>query len=207
MTKLTARQIAGVAKLAGFTGGDLVTAVAVALAESSGQTDQQTHEPNGTISYGLWQINSVHTDVLRQGDWSNPFVNASMALTVKNASGWSAWSTYKSGAYLPWKLWATDAAAHPEIISGPWPGPVEGALQGAQDVAQQFGITDIAKAVVGAFKLLGQAALWLANPDNWLRVAKFTVGGVLIVAGLNIVAKPVVEPVVNKAVKVAAVAA
>lgn len=205
MAKLSGGQIATAAKLAGFTGSDLVTAIAVAMAESGGDPAQATHEPNGTTSYGVWQINSVHTDVLGMGDWSNPFINAQMAFKIHATQGWHPWSTYNSGAYLPFVFFAKNAADNPEIISN-WPGPIAGVVQGASNAANQLGLADIAKAVVGAFKLLGQAALWLVDPGNWIRIAKFGIGGVLIVAGLNIVAKPVLEPVVDKATKTATMA-
>jgi hypothetical protein len=86
---------------AGFVGTDLVVAVAVARAES-GWNPTATHlNSNGTTDYGLMQINSVHAALFGMGDWRDPAVNARMAFTVWQGSGWGAWSTYTNGMYAP----------------------------------------------------------------------------------------------------------
>jgi hypothetical protein len=97
-------QIAQYAAAAGFTGEDLVIAVAVALAESGGRVDADNTGLNrdGSTDYGLWQINSVHRasgfDPSRAFD---PSYNAAWAQTVFSNAGasWTPWTTYKSGAY------------------------------------------------------------------------------------------------------------
>jgi hypothetical protein len=93
--RLTASQIAAYASDAGFSGDNLVTAVAVALAESSGNPNASGD--NGT-SYGLWQIHyTVHPEVLSGDDPSvlfDPARNAAAAMTVFQEQGWNAWSTY-----------------------------------------------------------------------------------------------------------------
>lgn len=98
MNKLATSDIATVAQNAGFT--DVVTAVSIALAESSG--DPQAVGDNGT-SYGLWQIHfTVHPEVLQGADPStlfDPQNNANAAFKVYQEQGWSAWTTYKTGAY------------------------------------------------------------------------------------------------------------
>lgn len=113
MTTLTAQQIAGAAQQAGFTGNDLVIAVAVAFAESGGNTEAVNHNANGSTDYGLWQINTVHGSLLNQGDKFNPIDNARMAFTVFKGSGWRAWTTYNTGAYLPFMPRAQLAAGNP----------------------------------------------------------------------------------------------
>lgn len=74
------------------------TMAAIAMAESSGNTQAIDHDANGSTDYGLWQINSVHgynpTLLL-----SNPLYNAKAAVAVYNSSGLGAWTTYTSGAY------------------------------------------------------------------------------------------------------------
>jgi hypothetical protein len=56
--KLTAGQIAQYASNAGFSGDDLRTAVAIALAESDGdpKAHGDTSLGSGTGSFGLWQV-------------------------------------------------------------------------------------------------------------------------------------------------------
>jgi hypothetical protein len=97
---LSATQIASYAYQAGFRGADLVIAVAVAFAESGGNPSAiNTTNANGSRDYGLWQINSVHSDLLASGSWSNPADNARMAYSVWKGSGWRAWASYNSGSY------------------------------------------------------------------------------------------------------------
>lgn len=109
MAKLSAAQIKGYASDAGFTGNDLNVAVAVALAESGGNTDAH----NGTgkdNSYGLWQINMYgdmgparrgQFNLLSNDDLYKPEVNAKAAKAIHKSQGWQrGWTTYASGKYL-----------------------------------------------------------------------------------------------------------
>lgn len=101
MTTLSPIDIAAVARQAGFTGYDLTLAVAVCLAESGGRTEAMHRNTNGSTDFGLWQINSVHADLLKNADWANRNTNAAMAFSVfKDAKyKWTPWSTFNSGAY------------------------------------------------------------------------------------------------------------
>lgn len=98
-------EIAQAAKNAGFTGEDLVIAVAVALAESGGDAQAYNPEtaagtPEGQGSYGLWQIYlKAHPEFLGSNLY-DPNVNAQAAYSVWQRSGWGAWSTYNSRTYL-----------------------------------------------------------------------------------------------------------
>jgi hypothetical protein len=75
------------------------TAAAVAMAESGGNTQAVDHDSDGSTDYGLWQINSVHGyDSARL--LSDPDYNAKAAVSVYSGSGWGAWTTYTSGAYM-----------------------------------------------------------------------------------------------------------
>ena len=91
--------IAGYAQNAGFSGEDLLIAVAIAYAESSG--DPQAVGDNGD-SIGLWQINLPNHPEYQGQDLTNPQVNANAAYAIYSAAGnsFSPWSTFKSGAYL-----------------------------------------------------------------------------------------------------------
>lgn len=51
------------------------------------------------------------------------------------------------------------------------------------------------------FAVIVKAGQWVGNVDNWIRVAKVVVGGALVIAGVEIAARPYVEPVVRGAVK------
>lgn len=100
------QNIATYAAQAGFVGNDLVTAVAIALAESSGNSraynpEAQAGTPIGKGSYGLWQIYlNAHPEFTGQ-DLYDPQTNANAAFSVYSNAGssFSPWNTYKNGAY------------------------------------------------------------------------------------------------------------
>jgi len=93
---LSAAQIQGYAAAAGFSGADLMTAVAIALAESSG--DPTAINPEG--SYGLWQIYMPMHPEFSGVNLLDPQANAAAAFSVySKAHGFQPWTTFGSGAY------------------------------------------------------------------------------------------------------------
>lgn len=130
MTKLSAQQIAGVVKYHGRSaGGSFATAVlkesdgpifvAIALVESKGETTAvNTRNSNGTKDYGLWQINSVHKELLdTYQPWSDPDKNFSMAASLYQGRGgkFTDWSTFNSGLYATRLAEATAAWGNPDM--------------------------------------------------------------------------------------------
>lgn len=104
MSNLSASQIATYASNAGFSGTDLVTAVAIALTESSGNPNAlgDTNIGSGTGSFGLWQINAdAHPEYAPFTELYDPQNNANAAYAIYSNAGnsFSPWSTYNSGAY------------------------------------------------------------------------------------------------------------
>jgi len=102
---LSAQQIAQYASDAGFSGEDLITAVAIAKAESSGNPSAYNPEiaagnPQGKGSYGLWQINLNAHPEFSSVNLFDPQTNAAAAFEIYSRSGFSPWSTFKTGAYL-----------------------------------------------------------------------------------------------------------
>ncbi|AFK66487.1 hypothetical protein SYPG_00037 [Synechococcus phage S-CBP3] len=88
---------------AGFDQKDIPTFVALAMAESSGNTKARRSD---TDVHGLWQIRyPVHQDKMKALGLSgreslyNPLNNARMALAVYKSSGLSAWEAYTNGSY------------------------------------------------------------------------------------------------------------
>jgi len=95
---LSAAQIQGYAAAAGFSGADLATAVAIALAESYPPGNPNSYNPEG--SYGLWQIYLVDHPEYASANLFDPQTNANAAFAIYSAAGgFSPWSTYKSGVY------------------------------------------------------------------------------------------------------------
>lgn len=95
--KLAASQIARYASNAGFAGDDLVTAIAIALAESGGDP---SIEGDGGTSYGLWQIHwTVHPEFDRN-KLKDPQYNANAAYALYFRRGnFKDWTTYNTDAY------------------------------------------------------------------------------------------------------------
>jgi uncharacterized protein YukE len=108
-------EIAAAARAAGFPESEIPTAVAVALAESGGDTLLQNQNRNGSIDKGLWQINSsAHPEKLAgMGDWTDPQANANMAEAVWEEAGkrWRPWVSYNHNSHLQYMKRGEDAAA------------------------------------------------------------------------------------------------
>ena len=106
--------VAQAAHDAGFTGNDLVIAIAVAKAESGWQPSAiSPRNADGTKDCGLWQINSIHRDLLRKSSCSDPKANARMARQIwQNAHGsWSPWVTYQHHKHAQFMAEARSLAA------------------------------------------------------------------------------------------------
>jgi hypothetical protein len=106
---MTLAELRSLAAHVGFA--DVVTAAAVAMAESGGDPCAQgdpnigtrSCTPNGrSTSFGLWQIHvtpTIHAayDPLKLLD---PTYNAQAALAIsKGGTDWTPWTTFTSGAY------------------------------------------------------------------------------------------------------------
>jgi hypothetical protein len=126
MAILSANQIAAVASGAGFSGTPLVISIAIALAESSGDTN--------VINYlgcvGLWQVyESVH--IREHPTWTtswlqNPANNAQAAYILSSGgSNFVPWETYTNGMYVSHLDEAAAAAGAPDgtgVPTGDGPG-------------------------------------------------------------------------------------
>lgn len=189
--KLTDVQIASWARTSGFaTLNDIITAVAVALAESGGRIDATNANLNGTTDYGVWQINSVHAALFDQyPDWWT-ISNAQMAFAVFRGSGWKAWTTYNSGAYQLYmgraRTAATDASA---------PGGTDlsaGSTVAGQDQTKTVttipGFDSVAQSFSSFATGLAAVTAWISDIHNWERIGLVIVGGALIVGALTVIA-------------------
>jgi hypothetical protein len=161
MAKLSALQIANAAKSAGFSGGDVAIATAIAFAESGGESTATNRNSNGSTDYGLMQINSIHAAILRSGSWSNPGDNMKMAHKVYAEAGnkWTPWVTYKSGSYLKFLNKGNGAAGNATGEPVGLPGSNE--LEAIKNFAQ-----------------------FISDPHNWIRVGAFVAGVILLIVAL-----------------------
>lgn len=184
--------IAAAARDGGFaTRTDIQTAVAIALAESGGNNLATNRNDNGSTDYGLWQINSVHTDILKIGDWRNPTDNAKMAKKVFDKQGWSAWVVYDTGRYKDFMARANTAVAVLAML-GKLPDIIERGLDGPQ-LPGADALDDIKKFVQ-----------FFGDKHNWQRIGYISAGVVLlfiaILAMIKANAGDVVGAVAGKAV-------
>jgi lysozyme-like protein len=177
---LTPAQIAGYARQAGFQGPALVTATAVALAESGGRTDAVNVNTNGSRDLGLWQLNDSAHPWVKSINWQDPAANAQGAKRIYDEAKGSfrPWVAYTSGSSTRFNLQAAQAAGAPAA-------PAENAgwldkLNPLDDVA------DAASSAADGVKLAASAGVWLSNPHNWLRVVYVVAGGALIIAGAQL---------------------
>jgi len=100
------------ARGAGFKGDALITAIAVAGAESGFRSKASNRNTDGSIDRGYWQINSIH------GNQStfNPTANARAAYQISSGGrNWHPWVTYNTGAY---QRYLNQARAAAGSISG-----------------------------------------------------------------------------------------
>ena len=153
-------------------GGNKVVAplaAAIAMAESSGNSDATHTNTNGSIDRGLWQINSTW------GNLSTTDVNANAKAAIqisKNGSNWTPWSTYNSGAYFQFLQGSSSPAPAPAGVSTAsafgfsWPGDIVGFFSDA--------------------KTFVDSALWLVNPASWLRIGSFAIGLILVLMAVYI---------------------
>lgn len=201
--------VARAAKAAGFPDSQLVTAVAVAYAESSfNATAVNRSNSNGSVDYGLWQINSVHGyPEITSGAWRDPKTNAQMAKRVWDKQGWAAWSVYRPSDTVGYARYlAARPAAVAFVASAVGPGAAAaGAVDtpsavvggvGA-DVSEGLGlVAEIAKEPLAVLR-------WFQNPRTWERIAYIGGGLVLTTAGVWIlISSTLAKPALDAATKI-----
>ena len=192
---LTPKQIAVWATQAGFTGNDVTTAVAVALAESGGRIDATNTNTNGSTDYGVWQINSIHADEFAKHPQWWSVENADMAHDIFVAAGnsWKPWTTYTSGAYNMYLAQASSAASSVNADGFGAGGP-----DSTKNVTTIPGVDSIAESFSAFSTGVAAVAKWISDPHNWERVGLVIVGGALIVGALVVIAGDKTAAVVKK---------
>ena len=161
MTRIPDGEIATYVRMAGFPAKDQAKAVAIALAESGGDpAAKNTGNSNGSTDYGLFQINSIHSSLLRSGSWSNPLDNARMARQVYADAGnsFTPWVAYTSGSFLAYVGRGRAAVGSP-------------LLPGGSNDLKQWGT---AKDGIGTFVSM------FTSTHLWIRVGMFIAGTLLI---------------------------
>lgn len=117
--------LANLAAQAGFPTSQISVAVAVALAESSGNPNAYNPETAagnapGQGSYGLWQINLAAHPEFESWNLFDPQANANAAYRVWQQAGgsFSPWTTFRTGTYQAFLPTPPTTASSPYA---PWP--------------------------------------------------------------------------------------
>lgn len=185
-----AARVAAAAYGAGFRADALVTAVAVALAESGGRADaigDKDLPHRGCRSYGYWQINSCpdrdRGDPVRRGssptDLLDESTNAAAAWSIsRRGTSWAPWTTYRTGAYRR-HLDAARAAAEAVTTTGGRP-PVASLVQ---PPVPPILITPSAPAIGSVADGLAPVFAALSSWDWWRRVLYVLLALILFAAG------------------------
>lgn len=178
---------------------------AIALAESGGQVDAKHTNDDGSVDYGLWQINSAHKAYDPQRLLDDPNYNAKAAVAVYKSQGLGAWTTYSSGRY---RDYLHGAAGHSVTAPRTRPGgensDPNAAAGEAQDIAWRnyllpggsllggwdpFSIFGDAKSAVNDAGTFFKWIAWIFHPRNLLRMVEFLAGFGLLVMGVAIYVK------------------
>ena len=168
---VTPSQMAAALRRAGFPIVVIPVMIAIGLAESGGNVHATHANNNGTIDYGVWQVNSVHgfnPDTLLTLDG-----NASAAKAVYDKQGLHAWSTYNSGSYRKFLATGQQGAASPDATASVASGDVQG-----------FGIPG-----ASAIDWLQKVGGFITSGDFWKRVGLVVGGTILLIAGFVMFAK------------------
>lgn len=181
---LSIEQIARAATGAGLVDTDrLVTAVAIALAESGG--NPRAHATGGEDSRGLWQINVRAHPHWANRDLYDPATNAAAMMEISGGgTNWRPWSVYKNGRYRAHVPRVRDALA---TGSAPVSGGIGAVLAGgALGVAGDNLIEDPAGLAAGA--ALGPIAAFFgldniaAQYFTLVLTSLFVLGGIALIA-------------------------
>lgn len=202
MAILNDDQIAQVAVNNGFPTSDpnnLAVCVAIAKAESGGKTDINNAGLNsdGSVDYGLWQINSVHDDKLPGQDRYDPNVNAQLMMMISsNGTNWQPWSTYGNGAYQAQLPEAIAAVSGKQYTVDPSHTLGGGSGSGSTEKVSSNPVSGIENFFSG-----------LANPDTLMRIGQVWGGAIIILVGVIFFFRDPIMKATEKVSKVAEVAA
>jgi hypothetical protein len=180
---------------------------AIVLAESGGDTDARN--PGGT-GVGLFQINpQAHGQ-----DWElrgrDPAASAAFAYSLYQGRGGTTssrkfddWEAFTNGAYKSKMLDVAGGLDDRSFLqrvqdfpSSAW-NDVTNSAEGLVDAATGFldPIEKLANVIGDIAKFPMAMYNWLTDRDNIFRVVKIVVGGTVLVVGMNMIGKPITEPV------------
>lgn len=184
--------IAQVAANAGF-GKDkttLATAIAVAMAESSGNTKAVS---STGCCHGLWQINTeVHP--YSKSQMQDPVQNAAAAWKISgNGTNWGPWSAYKNKSYL---LYLPQANSEAAKITGDSSGATPEYRSGGDILEDEF--DDLGGNLAGITYPITAVKDWISDRNNIFRIVKVVAGIAVVLVAANMLLKQPVQQVIKE---------
>lgn len=188
MAKLSNHQILDLAYKVGWRkAGDLERVLAIVLAESGGNTEAENR-----CCVGLMQINVLVHKQYTRAEMKQAEPNMRAGFLLWQQSGWAPWKDSRGGQLLRGpEARASTATWHAS------PGVGEEGTAGA--VGSIPGVSGIGEAVDAA----NRVTQWITTPANIGRIVMVLLGGIIIVGGVLILARPAAQEAIRTAVKVA----
>jgi lysozyme-like protein len=187
MTTYTYAQIEGIWINNGGSKAKAPLAAAIAEAESGGNADATSSNPDGGTNVGLWQLDTPggkgagHSVAQLQ----DPNTNAKVAVAGSNGGAdWSAWQTFGSGAYRAFLNNGTTPDTNVPGGSGAAPAAAATASYTTADCL--FGFPGVSVPVVGSVG--GFCIVSKSNARAMLGGALMLAGGLALMVGVLVIA-------------------
>lgn len=188
MADLSNHQILDLAYQAGWRKpGDLEKALAVALAESSGNPNAVSRTG---CCHGIWQINTNST-TKTASELKDPKTNAQEAFRLWSSRGWGPWNSSLGGQILRFPE-AQASASTWQLSPGLGSQGTAGAVKEATGA-----VTGAVPGLSGAVEAAEKARAWITTPANLGRVAMALLAGAVIIVGVATLLRPVATEAVK----------
>lgn len=187
MARLSIPQVAQIVMVAGFPREEVARGAGIAYAESSGNTDSISDNPDGNKNVGLFQIDTATARGVGRNPamLTDPLYNARTAYLIwkRDGGSWREWATYASGAYETY-MNQVPGWMGPKLTgkSNPDPFGSGGAVDkaGKTVASAASGVVDATKGAAAAFTDVVKYLFGSDAGAHYLRIGK-VLGGLVLV--------------------------
>jgi hypothetical protein len=186
VTVFTYAQLMGLWVNNGGSAAKAPVAAAIAEAESSGNSDATSANPDGGTNVGLWQLDTPGGKGagFSVAQLKDPATNAKVAVKgSSNGADFSAWSTFTGGAY---KRFLNNGTTPDTNVPGSASAPASATTASYNSADCLFGFPGVNVPVVG--DVGGFCILSRSNARAMLGAALMLAGGVAFIIGALVVA-------------------
>lgn len=178
----------------------LATAVAIAMAESRGNSDAVSK----TNDVGLWQINLKAHPQYNAAQLKNVDENAKAMISISgNGTNWKPWVTYNRKLHIPFMVIAQASAL--AALNLPSVGDVANVVTEPIDQVKD-GVQDTYNAVQQvneSLQAIGKLFTMITDEDFQMQAAKAYIGVVMVVVGLVVLNRDLIASTAGQAIDVA----